>query len=94
MSLLEFSDTHRGEPLLAAPMFPVDVDVLIDNPCEFGSNIPICANVTAMSCSAGVMRGSFDTDEVNQITRLGGVVLNDSTENGFVNGGDGNGFWE
>ena len=92
-SLLEFSDTRGGEPLLPAPMFPLDVDVLVDDPREFGSGIPFCANVTAMSCSAGVMGGSFDTGEVDQVPRLGDFVLNDSTESWIVNGGGGIQFW-
>ena len=91
-SLLKFCDLHGGEQLLPAVMFPADVDVVIDNPREFDGGIPICANVTAMSCSAGVMRGYFDADEVDQVSRMGDVVLNDSTKNGSVNGGGGIGF--
>ena len=91
-SLLKSGDLHGGEPLLPIAVFPADVDVVINNPRKFGGGIPIFANVTAMSCPAGVMRGSFDTDEVNQARHMGGGVLNDSTNNEVVNGGGGIGF--
>ena len=74
-------------------MFPADEDLVIDKPREFGGGIPICTNVTVMSCSAGIMCGSFDTGEFNQVEHTGGGVLNYSTKNGLVIVGGGIGFW-
>ena len=61
-SLLKCGDLRGREPLLPATMFPADEDLVINNPREFGGGIPIFINVTTMSCSAGVMCGSFDAD--------------------------------
>ena len=93
VSVFKCGDLRGEEPLLTVAHFPVDVNVFVDDPREFGSGIPFCANVTAMSCSAGVMGGSFDTGEVDQVPRLGDFVLNDSTESWIVNGGGGIQFW-
>ena len=69
-SLLKFGDTCRGEPLLPVPVFPADVDVLVGDPREFGGGISVCANVTVMSYSAGVMGCSFGAGGVDQVPRL------------------------
>ena len=91
-SLLKVGDLRGGKPLLLATIFPADEHLVIDNPREFVGGIPICTNVTVMSCLAGVMCGSFDAGEVNQVEHTGGGVLNDSTKNGFIIGGGGIGF--
>ena len=87
VSVFKCGDSRGEEPLLTVAHFPVDVNVFVDDPREFGNGISVCANMTTMSCFSGVMDCSCYAAEVNQVPRLGDVVLDDSANRGIGNRG-------